>query len=40
MIWIKLWSTMKSLRKHEWLIIQSPYSKDETEILKEVLDNE
>ena len=40
MIWIKLWNTIESLTKGTWLIIQSPYTSDETEILKEELEYE
>lgn len=40
MIWIKLWNTIKNLTKDKWLIIQSLYTSDETEILKGVLEHE
>lgn len=40
MIWIKLWNSFKSLKAGEWLIIISPFTEDEIEILKEGLEYE
>ena len=36
MIWTKIWNSINRLRNSSWLIILSPYTKEEIEILKEV----
>ena len=40
MIWTKIWNSINRLAKFHWSIILAPYTKEEIEMLKEMLGNE
>lgn len=40
MIWTKIWNSIKRLTNNSWLIILTPYTKEEIEILKGVFNND